>query len=298
MNTTIFNTLKKNLITTALTVLTLSSTVAFGAEKTYSLTLSDPSKPASLEIELYNGTVTVEGYSGKTVEIIADISDAKENEGRDKLGQRINQRMKQKLTTHKSKPRSTEGLKVVSKSMLRLEIEEDDNEVEISSESMNQHVNLVVKVPMTASLDIEVYQGGDITINNISGGIEVEAYQGSVTATGISGPIVAETANTDIVVSFSDFDKTNPSSLTSHAGNVDITLAKSIAANVNVQTYQGELYSGLTQEFSAIDEVKQNSKGGKQKIAIGGILQAKMNGGGQDLSLISYSGNLYVRDGK
>ena len=291
MNTTFFNTMKKNLITTALTVLTLSSTLAYGVEKKYSLALSDPSKPASLEIELHNGTVTIEGYNGKTVEIIADISDAKQDD-------KLNKKMKQKLNTHGNKPRSIEGLNVVNKSMMRLEIEEDDNEVEITSEFMNQHVNLVVKVPMASSLDIEVYQGGDITINNISGSIELESYQGSVYATGISGPIVAETANTDIVVSFSDFDKSSPSSLASHTGNVDITLAKNVAANVNVQTYQGKLYSGLTEEFIAVDEVKENKKSGKQKIVIGGILQAKVNGGGQDLSLISYSGNLYVRKGK
>ena len=283
--------MKKNLITTAITVLTLSSAMAYGVEKKYSLPLSDPSKPASLEIELYNGTVTIEGYNGKTVEIIADISDAKQDG-------KLNKKMKPKLNKHGSKPRSTEGLKVVNKSMMRLEIEEDDNEVEITSELMNQHVNLVVKVPMASSLDIEVYQGGDINIKNISGSIELESYQGSIIATGISGPIVAETAGTDIVVSFSDFDKANPSSLTSHTGNVDITLAKNVSANVNVQTYQGELYSGLTQEFIAVDEVKENKKSGKQKIVIGGILQAKVNGGGQDLSLISYSGNLYVRKGK
>jgi len=287
--------MKTTVISTALAVLTLSSTLAYGAEKKYSLTLSDASKPASLEIELYNGTVTVEGYTGKTIEIIADISEAKQE---DKLGKKINKQMKQALDKHKSKSRSTEGLHVVNKSMMRLDIEEDNNEVEISSESINQHVNLTVKVPMASSLDINVYQGGDINIKNTQGSIEIESYQGSITATGISGPIVAETASTDIVVSFSDFDKKSPSSLTSYTGNVDITLPKNIAANVNVQTYQGELYSGLTQEFSTIDKVKKNNKGNKQKIVIGGTLQAKVNGGGQELSLISYSGNLYIRKGK
>ena len=81
-------------------------------------------------------------------------------------------------------------------------------------------------------------------------------------------------------------------------GNVDITLAKKVAANVNVQTYQGEIFSGLDKDFVVIDEIKKNKKGKKQKIVLGGIMQAKVNGGGQALSLTSYSGNLYIRKGK
>ena len=138
----------------------------------------------------------------------------------------------------------------------------------------------------------------DINIDGISGSLELEAYGGMIEAKNISGPIVAETGRTDIVVSFSNFDKTSPSSLTSHMGNVDITLAKKVAANVNVQTYQGEIFSGLDKDFVVIDEIKKNKKGKKQKIVLGGIMQAKVNGGGQALSLTSYSGNLYIRMAK
>jgi hypothetical protein len=81
-------------------------------------------------------------------------------------------------------------------------------------------------------------------------------------------------------------------------GNVDITLAKTVAANVNVQTYQGEVFSGLDKDFVIVDEVKKNKKGRKQKVVLGGIMQAKVNGGGQVLSLTSYSGNLYIRKEK
>jgi len=71
-----------------------------------------------------------------------------------------------------------------------------------------------------------------------------------------------------------------------------------VAANVNVQTYQGEIFSGLDKDFVDVDEIKKNNKGHKQKIVLGGIMQSKVNGGGQVLSLISYSGNLYIRKAK
>jgi len=267
-----------------------SSQTANATEKSYSLVLTKPGEPVSIDIEVYRGSITLVGYQGDTIEISAKTSNfiAKEKDL---------EKVKATKNPNNSK-RSSEGLKSVKRQSMRLQIEEKNNKVEISSEVSNQHLDLVIKVPQRSSIDVELYKGGDIDIDGISGGLELEAYQGMIIAKNISGPIVAETARTDIVVSFTDFSKVSPSSLTSHKGNVDITLAKAIAANVNVQTYQGEVFSGLDKDFVVVDEIKKHKKGQKQKVVLGGIMQAKVNGGGQALSLISYSGNLYIRKGK
>lgn len=264
--------------------------LANAAEKKYSLPLSNPGEPVSIDIEVYRGSITIVGYKGDTIEISAKTSTFL---GKDKGLKK----MKPPINKNNSK-RSTEGLKSVKRQGMRLEIEEKNNEIEINSEVSNQHVDLVIKVPQRSSVDLELYKGGDINVDGIKGGLELEAYEGMIIAKNISGPIVAETARTDIIVSFSDFSETSPSSLTSHMGNVDITLAKKVSANVNVQTYQGEVFSGLDKDFVVIDEIKKNKKGKKQKVVLGGIMQAKVNGGGQALSLISYGGNLYIRKAK
>jgi len=273
-----------------LAILTGNTQVASAAEKNFSLPLSKPGEPVSIDVEIYRGSITVVGYKGDTIEISAKSS---VYSGKDKDLKKVRSQMNKNNSS-----RSTKGLKSVKRSSMRLEIEENNNDVEISSEVSNQHVDLVIKVPQRSSIDVELYKGGDINIDGISGSLELEAYDGMINAKNISGPIVAETARTDIVVSFSGFAKTSPSSLTSHLGNVDITLAKKVAANVNVQTYQGEVFSGLDKDFTAVDEIKKNKKGKKQQIVLGGVMQAKVNGGGQALSLTSYSGNLYIRKAK
>ncbi len=275
---------------TLIAMLAGSVPFANAAEKSYSLPLSKPGEPVSIEIEVYRGSVTLVGYKGDNIEISAKSSVFS---GKDKDLKKVQNKINQNNAA-----RSTDGLKSVKSRSMRLEIEEKNNQVEISSEVSNQHVDLVIKVPQRSMIDVELYKGGDIKIDGVNGGLELEAYDGMIIARNISGPIVAETARTDIVVSFSDFAKSSPSSLTSHMGNVDITLAKKVAANVNVQTYQGEIFSGLDKDFVDIDEIKKNNKGHKQKIVLGGIMQSKVNGGGQVLSLISYSGNLYIRKAK
>jgi hypothetical protein len=65
---------------------------------------------------------------------------------------------------------------------MRLEIEEHNNKVEISSEVSNQHVDLVIKVPQRSSIDVELYKGGDINIDGGNGSLELESYDGMIIA--------------------------------------------------------------------------------------------------------------------
>lgn len=268
---------------------------AQAADKNYSLTLTDPSKPAQVDIELRNGSVTIIGYEGNTIEISATTSPSK-HDAQTKLEKKIKRKIIQGMTRGKEPTvRSVKGLKPIKLATMHLEIEEQDNEVDIVSETSNQHVALVIKVPYQSSIDAEVYLGGGISVDNISGNLELEAYQGEVIAKGVSGPIVAETATDDIVIELAQFNDTTPTSLTSQTGNIDITLNSDTKANINVKTYQGEIFSGLANDFIATDRIEEKNNGKKKKIIVAGALQAKVNGGGQDISLATYTGNLYIR---
>ncbi len=281
-----------NKLTSVLAVLLLPALMqnAYALERIYSLPLSNPEQPASLSAEIHTGAIWIEGYDGTEVKVTAKVeefNDADHHKPHRQNGnyQRVN----------KSKPRSSEGLKSVKNNMLQLSIEEEDNEIDISSEYSTQKVVLRIQVPKNTSLDIELYQGGDIEINNIAGAIEVSAFKGSIIANGVSGPMVAETHSTDIVVAFDKLAQENPTSLTTHSGNIDISVGKETAAKINVQNYKGEILSGLATEFVTTEDATRENKGGKQKIVIGGMMSASINGGGQDITLATYSGNVYVR---
>lgn len=267
--------------------------IADSANKSYSIELSKPNEPMVLAVEMFNGSITVEGYNGKTVEISAAFSDLS--------GDELSQVQKEQGRRHHGnesdtrRKRSIKGLKPIKNSMMQLEIEESDNEVEISSDQSTKRIDLIVKVPKSAMVGVELYRGGNITINNITGPLELESWKGNIIANNIQGPIVAETHQTDIVATFAQLNPKHPSSLVTHSGHIDISLASKIAARINVQSYQGEIYSGLTEAFKSTVEVKQNKKGKRQQIRVGGQMSADVNGGGQSISLTTYSGDIYIR---
>lgn len=284
----------KKLSTILLLPFLIGSAFAEVQEKSYILELTNPDKPMSLDVELRNGNITVEGSKGKNVEIFARFTPLSEEELTRHHRHKRLERKESGQPENKPK-RSREGLKQVQNKLVSLQIEEYDNEVEIESEFTNYSIDLVVKVPSTAKIDAELYSGKRISLTNLSGPIEVESYQGDIIATNISGPIVAETHKHDIVVTLSSLSDKSPSSLTTYNGDIDITLADKIKTTVNVQNYQGEIMSGLKEEFTMTDSEKRNKKGSRQKINVGGQLSAKVNGGGQHISLITYDGDVYVR---
>lgn len=268
--------------------------------KDYSLKLSRPGQAVQLEVEVRFGSIVIEGFNGDTVEVQAVFKDLKEGKfSKPEDMELIEQKSYQRSwdNENKSKPRPSDGLKRVPNSSFHLDIREENNEVDISSDTQNRLIELRIKVPKKSSVEASIYAGGDISVSNLTGALELSNHRGGVTAIDIDGPIVAETWRSDIVIDYAAFDSEFPSSFTTHHGNIDITVPeKSAKANLSVQSYRGEILSGLKAEFIPSDEVRKNDKG-HQEITLGGAMMAKLNGGGQSIIAQTYSGNIYVRRG-
>lgn len=281
---------------TLILILLAKGAAAQTIEKNYSLELTSPDQPVVLDISLYYGSATVIGYEGKTVEITAKLQPLTDAQKKNQKRWGHNNRQHYQGNGKTKKPmRSTEGLKPVQNVAFNLEIEEHNNVVEIDSGPSNHTLNLLVKVPNTASMELEIYDGEKVEISNILGSVEVETWRGEIIANNISGPVVAETHNSDIVVDFSAYNDQSPSSFTSHNGDIDLTFESSAVATIQIQNYQGEVLSGLDVAFEPIDKLNEDKRGNKKKIKIGAQLEGKLNGGGQQITLNTYGGNVYLR---
>ncbi|XOV78469.1 MAG: hypothetical protein ACFHVJ_16190 [Aestuariibacter sp.] len=261
-------------------------------EKKYSLSLSDPSQPVYLDVEMHNGSIHIIGYEGKTVEITALLSPLTEAQVKERKKHHHNGPKVMDLDKPK---RSMEGLKPVKNVALNLEIEEQNNRVEIESERGSYNVTLVVQIPQSAQVEVDLHDGDFAKLENISGAIEVQTWRGNIEFINIHGPVVAETHGHDIIASFASFDESSPSSFTTFSGDIDVTLSRNVAMKLNLRNYQGEILSGLESEFTPVDSVDKDNRRDKQKIVLGAQLSTQINGGNQALTLNSYSGDMYLR---
>jgi hypothetical protein len=277
------NEMKKNFLTIALTLITLglimigSSTFAQGANE-FTVPLTDPAKRGKLKAHLNYGSITVKGTGRKDVLVKYKAENEDEDKHRGKNGKNL------------------EGMKRVSGGGMDLEASENNNYVKISSDSWNNKMDLEVEVPSGFDLDIHTYNDGDLMISNIQGELALTNYNGEITALNISGTAVATTYNGDIKITFDKITDNTPMAYSTYNGDIDLTMPAATKATFKMKTEQGEIYTGFDMEITSSGPVqKKDSKSGTFKIVIDDWKKGNINGGGAEVTMKNYNGDIYIR---
>ncbi len=234
--------------------------------------LTSPGKAGELKVGLIHGSITVTGYNGK--EIIIDAE----------------------MVQKKYKNSTKNGLKRVSSGTLDVSAEENNNRVKISTNSYKRSINLDIKVPQNFSLYLSAINNGDIKVDNVNGDFEIKNVNGKITMTNISGSVNANTTNGKLTVGFSKINANTNMALSSFNKDIDITLPKSTKATIKAKSDQGEIFT----DFDMVLEkrkpkVENNSKPGTYKVKIEQWVYGKINGGGVEIMMKSFNGDIIVR---
>jgi DUF4097 and DUF4098 domain-containing protein YvlB len=269
-----------------LTILLLLISTSFTQELSVdklSVPFSDSSKPGFLKASLVNGGITVKGYNGKEVLVEAQVR------GND-------------LFDDEEENPKAQGLKRIRLTSTGLTVEEDDNVISVSTESWRRTMDLKIQVPNKTSLKLSCVNHGDIEVENIEGEIEINNVNGAVTLTNISGAIVAHALNKDLIVTFKEVDPKKSMSFSSLNGDIDVTFPKNLKANLKLKSDNGDIFSDFDmskQEANRkIIEENTRKKGGKYRIRMEDAIIVKVNGGGQEILLKTFNGDVIVRKGK
>lgn len=253
----------------------IGMTIALVAQDSgeFAVPLSDPAKRGKLKVESRYGSLTVRGTARKDVLIKYSAQEGKKKE----------------------KP-APDGLNRVSGGSLDLEVSENGNMVSVDADSWSSRINLEIEVPMGIDLNVSTYNSGDILIENIQGELEIESYNGKIDANQISGSVIASTYNGHIKVSFDKVKESAPMSYSTYNGDVDITLPSATKASFKMKTERGEILSGFDMKMITTNPVrKEDTKTGTYKVVIDKWVQGDVNGGGAEISMRNYNGNIIIR---
>jgi hypothetical protein len=174
-----------------------------------------------------------------------------------------------------------------------LAVAKDKNTLTITKAS-RQEGNYTIRVPKNASVKFEEmnWTGGDISINDVAGEIELKLNNGNATLTNITGPLVANTTSSDMVIKFASLNQAKPSAISTVAGTVDIHLPASTKANFKLKSVQGEIYSDFDMNIA------KDTKSNLPRVSGGNNIEGKTNGGGVEMTLYTVSGDMYIRKSK
>jgi len=237
--------------------------------------LSSPDKAGVLKVGLINGSISITGYNGKEIIIDAEMAQKKVNKS------------------------TKNGLTRVSSGTLDVSAEERNNNVRISTNSYKRSVNLDIKVPKNFSLNLSAINNGDINVDNVNGEFEVKNINGKITMTNISGSVNANTTNGKLTVSFNKIDANTDMALSSFNDNIDLTLPKSTKATIKAKSDQGEIFTDFDMTLEKRKpKVENNSRSGTYRVKIEQWVYGKINGGGSEIMMKSFNGDIIVREKK
>jgi hypothetical protein len=241
------------------------------------VSFSDPSRPGEVAVRLVNGSISVKAGSGKEaiVEVFPHMP-----------GERDPGEMSDKL---RRLPQSAS-----------LSVEERNNRIEIGTRQPNIPIHLRIQVPARTNLTLSTVNSGDIDVAGVEGELELSNVNGSISLTDVAGSVVAHTVNGTVEATLTRATGGKPMAFTSLNGRIDVTLPAATKANLRLRTDNGRVMTdfeltGLPQPPIPVEDT--DSPDGRFRIGKNKVVYGSINGGGADIELRTFNGNVVVRKG-
>ena len=240
-----------------------------------SVPLSDPSRPATIHVSLVNGGITVKAGDTKDVVVEALVRGSRRERGDD-----------------------SQGMHRVPISSTGLTVEQENNQVRISTESYARDIDLTITTPRQANLHLQAVNSGNIVVEGVDGEFDLNDVNGHIDLNNVSGSAVAHALNGHLIASFTRVNG-KPMAFSSLNGKIDVTFPADLKANVTIKCDQGNVYSDFDvalQNGAPQTVVEDSTKnGGKYRVRIDRAVHGTINGGGPEYQFTNFQGSVYIR---
>ena len=258
-------------------LLAMAQPVCAQSDNKVTVPLSDPTRPVNLRAHLVSGSITVKGADVKEVVVEAKAR-GREDSGREGRA---------------------EGMKRIPMTSTGLNIEAENNQVRVSTDSYQRTIDLTITVPVHTSLSLHTVNDGNISVSGVDGELDINDVNGEVDLKNIGGSVVAHALNGHVLVTFNRIDPQKSMAFSSLNGDIDVTFPADLKANVSLRTDNGEVYSDFDVKVQATapqQTVEDNrGKGGKYRVKVDKTVKGTINGGGQEIQFKNFNGNIYIR---
>ena len=241
--------------------------------ETINIPLSRPGEPMSLSIDLISARIEVIGEERKDVELKVTMS-----AGRRKI-----------VTPSGAKTLSGGG---------GLEISERDNRVSVDTDMPTNPISIVARVPRRANLDFSTVNESEIIVRDIVGDLQLENVNGPITATNITGSVIAESVNSAITVGLAAIASGGATSLSSLNGDITLTLPAAARAEFHLDTAQGEITSDFELDIKPSKPLIERKEGRSGvSVRMEDVVVATVNGGGPVIRIKTLNGSIKIAKG-
>jgi len=240
--------------------------------------LTDPARPANLNLQLVEGGITVRGSNRRDVLVVARARGQNQrNEGGGGTG----------LRQLAPPPAFT--------------VTEERNGILFVLHTPERVIDFEIQVPNRANLKLGTTAiNSGIVVEGVEGELEINNPNGPITLNRVGGSIVANSVDGHVRATITSVSMQRPMSLASFNRDVDVTFPASLKANLKLRSDQGNVLTDFDviplQAPTTVQDTRR--EGGRFRAEINRFIYGAVNGGGPEIELRTFNGNIYVRRGQ
>lgn len=251
-------------------------------------TVSGNASKSYLFIYNISGFIKVEGYAGNKVVLEMDKTISAEDDKQLETGKKeFKLAFDQKLDTVMA------YIAEPFDSRPRKNWQHNDNRNDIH---YHYNVNYTVKVPYGTNLHISTVNDGVITVDNVSGSLDINNVNGGITVKNAKGTTSAHTVNGDVTVNY----LSNPPEASSYYtinGTISVSYQPGFSADLTFKSMNGEFFTDFTEakRLPATVSKVQNKKGREAVYKLNTITTVRFGKGGKTFKFETLNGNVYIK---
>jgi len=200
------------------------------------------------------------------------------------------------------KPERAEGLSLLGaqedNTTLGINVTEENGVVSISGVTNKvKDYSYTISIPQGIEVSLDYHSpfaSSDVEVDSYSGSLEIKTLTANVKLNNCTGPFTVSSTSGDIEAVFNSLNQSEPSSLASVSGFIDVTVPADGKATFEISNITGNIYNNLDLKNQSKDDEDSRADG------LGAIKHRNhssytLNGGGTKMILKAVSGNIYLR---
>jgi DUF4097 and DUF4098 domain-containing protein YvlB len=160
----------------------------------------------------------------------------------------------------------------------------------------NYNVDFTVKVPFGMNLHISTVNDGIISVNNVSGTLNINNVNEEISVKNAKGTTFAHTVNGDVSVNYLN-NPPEESSYYTINGNIRVSYQPGLSADLQFKSMNGEFYT----DFQEVERLParvtkvQEKKGDGIVYKLNAITSVRFGKGGKVFKFETLNGNVYIK---
>lgn len=272
----------------------LAAAMPLAAEERLEVPLSDPSRPAKLEVGLIMGSIHVTAGEAGRVVVVADAA-SRRHRHRDADPCPGCEALEDEEVREERSDRR--GMRRISgSSSYELTAEEKGNRVSVGTNSWRHSLTLRIEVPPASSLSLSTVNDGRIEVEGVHGELELHNTNGEIRVRDVRGPVSANTVNGDVEVVFSNDMAREAMAFSTLNGDVVVALPAGSDFDVRMRSDNGEIYTDFDVVLKRREpKVERETSKGRYRVSVMQDVAGTVGQGGPELHLRTFNGDVVLK---